>query len=138
MHFVEMYNFFFLLLLPLPQYKNVCLLNGGKMHIYRWHINLFNWLWLFVIRFICKRWQHYCKGKKYNVTFLSWSLTYSSVSNWRWVGWLLGWLQPLCLTLLDIAPMMGVLEGVVMELNDCAFPLLRGQLVFCFVFLACW
>ncbi|XP_025104758.1 malate dehydrogenase, cytoplasmic-like [Pomacea canaliculata] len=33
--------------------------------------------------------------------------------------------QPLCLTLLDIAPMMGVLEGVVMELNDCAFPLLR-------------
>ncbi|XP_054714568.1 malate dehydrogenase, cytoplasmic-like [Uloborus diversus] len=33
--------------------------------------------------------------------------------------------QPLSLHLLDIAPMMGVLEGVVMELNDCAFPLLR-------------
>lgn len=33
--------------------------------------------------------------------------------------------QPLCLTLLDIQPMMGVLDGVVMELQDSAFPLLR-------------
>jgi malate dehydrogenase len=33
--------------------------------------------------------------------------------------------QPLILHLLDIPPMMGVLEGVVMELADCAFPLLR-------------
>jgi len=32
--------------------------------------------------------------------------------------------QKLILSLLDIAPMMGVLEGVVMELADCAFPLL--------------
>lgn len=32
--------------------------------------------------------------------------------------------QKLVLTLLDIAPMMGVLDGVVMELADCAFPLL--------------
>lgn len=32
--------------------------------------------------------------------------------------------QKLVLILLDIAPMMGVLEGVVMELADCAFPLL--------------
>lgn len=32
--------------------------------------------------------------------------------------------QKLVLSLLDIAPMMGVLEGVVMELADCAFPLL--------------
>lgn len=32
--------------------------------------------------------------------------------------------QPLILHLLDIAPMMGVLEGVVMELADCALPLL--------------
>lgn len=32
--------------------------------------------------------------------------------------------QKLILTLLDIAPMMGVLEGVVMELSDCAFTLL--------------
>ena len=30
------------------------------------------------------------------------------------------------MVLLDIAPMMGVLEGVVMELQDCAFPLLAG------------
>ncbi len=33
--------------------------------------------------------------------------------------------QPLVLTLLDIPPMIGVLEGVVMELNDCAMPLVR-------------
>lgn len=32
--------------------------------------------------------------------------------------------QKLILTLLDIPPMMGVLDGVVMELADCAFPLL--------------
>lgn len=32
--------------------------------------------------------------------------------------------QKLVLILLDIPPMMGVLEGVVMELADCAFPLL--------------
>lgn len=34
--------------------------------------------------------------------------------------------QPLILHLLDIPPMMGVLEGVVMELADCAIPLVRG------------
>ncbi|CAH1970613.1 unnamed protein product [Acanthoscelides obtectus] len=34
--------------------------------------------------------------------------------------------QPLILHLLDIPPMMGVLEGVVMELADCALPLLHG------------
>ena len=33
--------------------------------------------------------------------------------------------QPLSLHLLDIEPMMGVLSGVVMELQDCALPLLR-------------
>lgn len=33
--------------------------------------------------------------------------------------------QPLILHLLDIPPMMGVLDGVVMELADCALPLLR-------------
>merc|ERR1712116_113508 len=33
--------------------------------------------------------------------------------------------QPLSLHLLDIEPMMGVLGGVVMELQDCALPLLR-------------
>ncbi|KAG5674563.1 putative Malate dehydrogenase [Polypedilum vanderplanki] len=32
--------------------------------------------------------------------------------------------QKIILTLLDIPPMMGVLEGVVMELSDCAFTLL--------------
>uniref|UniRef100_V5GL68 Malate dehydrogenase n=1 Tax=Anoplophora glabripennis TaxID=217634 RepID=V5GL68_ANOGL len=34
--------------------------------------------------------------------------------------------QPLILHLLDIPPMMGVLEGVVMELADCALPLLQA------------
>lgn len=37
------------------------------------------------------------------------------------------YLQPLVLVLLDITPMMTVLEGVVMELQDCALPLLRGS-----------
>uniref|UniRef100_A0A646QEQ9 Malate dehydrogenase n=1 Tax=Hemiscolopendra marginata TaxID=943146 RepID=A0A646QEQ9_9MYRI len=34
--------------------------------------------------------------------------------------------QPLILHLLDIPPMMSVVEGVVMELTDCALPLLKG------------
>jgi len=34
--------------------------------------------------------------------------------------------QPVILHLLDIAPMEGVLHGVVMELEDCAYHLLRG------------
>ena len=33
--------------------------------------------------------------------------------------------QPVILHLLDIAPMKGVLDGVVMEINDCAYPLLH-------------
>lgn len=33
--------------------------------------------------------------------------------------------QPIILVLLDISPMMPVLEGVVMELQDCALPLLK-------------
>ncbi|XP_054264666.1 malate dehydrogenase, cytoplasmic-like [Macrosteles quadrilineatus] len=33
--------------------------------------------------------------------------------------------QPVILHLLDIPPMMGVLEGVVMEIADCALPLVR-------------
>ena len=40
-------------------------------------------------------------------------------------GYVFGPDKPLVLTLLDITPMMGVLEGVVMELHDCAMPLLR-------------
>lgn len=34
--------------------------------------------------------------------------------------------QPIILVLLDIPPMLPVLDGVVMELQDCALPLLRG------------
>jgi len=34
--------------------------------------------------------------------------------------------QPLILHLLDIPQMMGVLNGVVMEIEDCAFPLVKG------------
>jgi malate dehydrogenase len=35
-------------------------------------------------------------------------------------------LQPVSLVLLDIEAMMGVLKGVVMEMTDCALPLLKG------------
>jgi malate dehydrogenase len=41
-------------------------------------------------------------------------------------GQLLGPDQPLVLRLLEIEPAMKALEGVVMELDDCAFPLLAG------------
>ncbi|MCB9883581.1 MAG: malate dehydrogenase [Planctomycetes bacterium] len=34
--------------------------------------------------------------------------------------------QPVILQLLEIPPAMGALQGVAMELDDCAFPLLRG------------
>ncbi len=34
--------------------------------------------------------------------------------------------QPVILSLLEVTPALGALEGVVMELNDCAFPLLHG------------
>ncbi len=40
-------------------------------------------------------------------------------------GDLLGPEQPIILHLLEIAPAMDALKGVVMELNDCAYPLLR-------------
>jgi malate dehydrogenase len=40
-------------------------------------------------------------------------------------GQLLGDGQPIVLRLLEIEPAMKALEGVVMELDDCAFPLLR-------------
>ena len=41
-------------------------------------------------------------------------------------GELLGPDQPVQLNLLEITPAMGALEGVCMELDDCAFPLLSG------------
>ncbi len=41
-------------------------------------------------------------------------------------GDLLGRDQPVILRLLEITPALQALEGVVMELNDCAFPLLHG------------
>src|SRR5207253_1891610 len=41
-------------------------------------------------------------------------------------GDLLGPDQPIVLSLLEITPALGALEGVVMELDDCAFPLLHG------------
>ena len=40
-------------------------------------------------------------------------------------GYVFGEDQPLILHLLDIAPMMGVLNGVVMEIHDCAMPLVQ-------------
>lgn len=41
-------------------------------------------------------------------------------------GSMLGPDQPVILHLLEITPALGALEGVIMELNDCAFPLLAG------------
>lgn len=41
-------------------------------------------------------------------------------------GGMLGPDQPVILHLLEITPAMGSLQGVVMELNDCAFPLVQG------------
>ncbi len=41
-------------------------------------------------------------------------------------GDMLGPDQPVILQLLEIPPAMGALEGVLMELNDCAFPLVEG------------
>ncbi len=41
-------------------------------------------------------------------------------------GDMLGPEQPVILQLLEILPAMGALQGVVMELNDCAFPLVQG------------
>ena len=41
-------------------------------------------------------------------------------------GEMLGPNQPVILQLLEITPALGALNGVVMELNDCAFPLLQG------------
>lgn len=41
-------------------------------------------------------------------------------------GEMLGPDQPVILHLLEITPALPTLEGVVMELNDCAFPLLKG------------
>jgi malate dehydrogenase len=43
-------------------------------------------------------------------------------------GELLGPDQPVILQLLEITPALGALQGVVMELEDCAFPLLAGVL----------
>src|SRR3954464_6310413 len=34
--------------------------------------------------------------------------------------------QPVILHLIEIEPALGALQGVVMELDDCAFPLLKG------------
>lgn len=44
-------------------------------------------------------------------------------------GAMLGQDQPIILQLLEITPAMGALEGVVMELNDCAFPLLQDVVI---------
>ena len=41
-------------------------------------------------------------------------------------GTVFGAKQPINLRLLDIAPMMEVLKGVVMELEDLALPLVKG------------
>jgi malate dehydrogenase len=42
-------------------------------------------------------------------------------------GEMLGQDQPVILQMLEITPALGALEGVAMELDDCAFPLLAGM-----------
>lgn len=59
-----------------------------------------------------------CRSKLYCDSYTSNALTFTFHSLF----------QPLVLVLLDITPMLPVLEGVVMELQDCALPLLRGTL----------
>lgn len=44
-------------------------------------------------------------------------------------GDMLGKDQPIILQLLDITPALGAVKGVVMELEDCAFPLLAGVVI---------
>src|SRR3982074_230299 len=44
-------------------------------------------------------------------------------------GQLLGPDQPIVLRMLEIEPAMKALEGVAMELDDCAFPLLQGMVL---------
>lgn len=41
-------------------------------------------------------------------------------------GEMLGQDQPVILNLLEITPALKALEGVVMEIKDCAYPLLQG------------
>jgi len=52
---------------------------------------------------------------------IAYSLIYQIAS-----GYVFGYDQPVNLHLLDIAPMMGVLNGVVMEIQDCAMPLVKS------------
>src|SRR5690606_26791633 len=44
-------------------------------------------------------------------------------------GQMLGDDQPVILQMLEIPPALGALEGVAMELEDCAFPLLEGMVM---------
>lgn len=44
-------------------------------------------------------------------------------------GQMLGPDQPVILQMLEITPALGALQGVAMELDDCAFPLLAGMVV---------
>ncbi|UYV82187.1 MDH1 [Cordylochernes scorpioides] len=55
---------------------------------------------------------------------IGYSLVYSIAK-----GDVFGTSTPVALHLLDIPPMMGVLKGVQMELQDCAFPLLKDVLI---------
>ncbi|MCP4202282.1 MAG: malate dehydrogenase, partial [bacterium] len=55
---------------------------------------------------------------------IGYSLTFRIAS-----GQMLGTDQPVSLHLLEITPALGALEGVVMELRDCAFPLLHDIVV---------
>ena len=53
-------------------------------------------------------------------------------------GYVFGPDQPVILHLLDIAPMMGVLGGVAMEIDDCAFPIVKGEFLWNKYILTCY
>ena len=55
---------------------------------------------------------------------ISYSLVFRIAS-----GEMLGPDQPVTLNLLEITPALGALSGVVMELRDCAYPLLQDVIV---------
>ncbi len=65
------------------------------------------------------------KAKRVAVTGAAGQISYSLLFRIA-AGDMLGKDQPVILQCLEIPPAMKALEGVMMELNDCAFPLLEG------------
>ncbi len=79
-----------------------------------------------VLKFIISRKAHFMKDPvRVAVTGAAGQIGYALLFRIA-SGAMLGADQPVILHLLEITPALGALEGVIMELNDCAFPLLAG------------